>query len=375
MGEQVDDFLAHYGVVGMKWGKRNDKDSGGKDTVSQGPTRTERRTVRRETKAKKIEGRVAKLDVTIKDLDAQIKALPPGFASRYKRNSLNEYRTEVVKDRDRFAKDVKAAREGRLTSTQKRVIIGASVVAAIAATYVIQDNIQSGNATRLIAKGKERMSGEAFAFKKNPNLSNPNLDANDIHRLVVKKINPDYGAIGTKMNCRRATFSYEMRRRGYDVKATKTTNANGQNVLGLLNATNPGNKIQNTSAFNILNTVTKEATYGKPKPVTELMANFAAGGKNKIPGGSSREIFDTLAKQPDGSRGELGVMWNMGGGHSMAYEIVKGKPVVFDGQTGKKFDAADEFFKSMPSVLNAGFTRLDNLDLNHDYLMRWVTNA
>lgn len=375
MTEQVDDFLQHYGVQGMKWGKRNNKDSGGKDTAGQGPTRSERREVRRETKATKFEGRAAKLDVTVKDLNAQIRELPVGFRTLNKRNALRETRDESVKARDQLVKDAKAVREGRLTSTQKKLVIGASIVAGLAATYVIQDNIQSGNATRLIAKGKERLTGEAFSFKKNQKLADPNLDVDDIHRLIVKRINPNYGAIGTKMNCRRATFSYEMRRRGYDVEATRTTNANGQNVMGLLNATSPGKKIQNTGIFNIVTTSAKEASSkntGKATPMTDLMANFAPGGKQKM---NPNSIFDTLGKQPDGSRGELGVAWSIGGGHSMAYEIVKGKPIIFDGQTGKKFAAAEEFFKDMPSVAKAGFTRLDNIELNHDYLMRWMTNA
>lgn len=379
MSEQVDDFLAHYGVRGMKWGQRKREDSGGGDNSSQGPTRTERRDAKRETKAKGFEGKAANLNVTIKDLDAQINALPPGVKSVYKRQALKDVRTEVVKDRDRAVKDVQAVREGRLTSTQKKVVIGASIVAGLAATYVIQDQIQSGNATRLIAKGKERISGEAFAFKKNPNLANPNFDVEDIHHHVVKKINPDYGAIGTKMNCRRATFSYEMRRRGYDVQATKTTNANGQNVMGLLNATSPGKKIQGTGVFNVMANVTRDKIRydkGESSPAYDLMKNFAPGGKEKIPQGYSVDsIFDTLGKQPNGSRGELGVAWSMGGGHSMAYEIVKGKPVIFDAQSGKVFDAAEKFFKDMPSVANAGFTRLDNLELNSDYLMRWMTNA
>jgi hypothetical protein len=377
--EQVDDFLAHYGVVGMKWGKRNAKDSGSRDSSSQGPTRSERREVKREAKAKTFESRAANLNVTIKNLDREINALPPNARSRYKKAALNDIRNEQVANRDRALKDAKAVREGKLTSTQKKVVIGASVVAALAATYIIQDQIQSGNATRLIAKGKEQISGEAFAFKKNPKLSNPDFDADDIHMNVVKHINPDYGAMGTKMNCRRATFAYEMRRRGYDVKATKTTNANGQNVMGLMNATSPGKKIQSTRMMNLMKTGIKEAagkSSGKPTPVSDLAENFAAGGKNKISAGfNPNAIFDRLSKEPDGSRGELGVMWSMGGGHSMAYEIVKGKPVIFDGQTGKRFELADEFRKIMPQVANSGFTRLDNLELNHDYLMRWMTNA
>lgn len=379
MTGQVDDFLAHYGVRGMKWGKRNDKDSGSRDAASQGPTRGERREAKRENKAKTFDNRAGKLNVTIKDLDKEIRALPPGVRTTYKRSILNNMREEHVVERDRLVKDAKSVREGRMTSTQKRVVIGASIVAAVVATYVVQDNIQSGNATRLIAKGKERISGEAFAFKKKSSLSNPDFDVDDIHRNVVKHINPDFGATGTKMNCRRATFAYEMRRRGYDVKATKTTNANGQNVIGLMNATSPGKKIMNTSKTSVITSITKEASiknYGKSTPVADLMENFAAGGKNKIPlAMGNRSIFESLSKQPDGSRGELGVMWQIGGGHSMAYEVVKGKPIIFDGQTGKRFESFDTFTKTMPSVKAAGFTRLDNIELNHDYLMRWMTNA
>lgn len=58
----------------------------------------------------------------------------------------------------------------------------------------------------------------------------------------------------------------------------------------------------------------------------------------------------------------------------MAYEIFDGKPVIFDAQTGKAFDSVKAMSDSM-DIGGAGFTRLDNLDLNTDYLRRWVRNA
>ena len=45
------------------------------------------------------------------------------------------------------------------------------------------------------------------------------------------------GKFGTKLNCRRCTFAYELSRRGYDVKATRTMKGTGQTYLGVAKAT------------------------------------------------------------------------------------------------------------------------------------------
>ncbi len=353
MSNEVDDFLAHYGVKGMRWGHRKSE---------------EEVTAGREIKAQKFINKAAALQTRISDLQKS-ERITPGVAMRI--GELEVQKRTALADAD-------AKRNGKLSSTQKKVALGATITAGLVAAYIVQDNIQSGEVTRLIAKGKEHFSGEDFSFKKNESLADRNMSAEDIHRRVVKQVNPDYGGIGTKMNCRRATFSYEMRRRGYDVKATKTTNGNGQNAMGLLNATSPGEKIRKTGRLNIMKTAVVETagkSSGKDTPMMDLIDNFAPGGRNKIHGGSPINIFANLSKEPDGSRGELGVVWSMGGGHSMAYEIIKGKPVVFDAQSGKRFDDAESFFTTLGSTKDAGFTRLDNVELNHDYLMRWMTDA
>lgn len=89
----------------------------------------------------------------------------------------------------------------------------------------------------------------------------------------------------------------------------------------------------------------------------------------------AKSIFDSIAKEPNGARGELGVGWSFGGGHSMAWEIVNGRPVIFDAQAGLKFDSPDSFAKIAGRVGKAGYTRLDNLQLNDEYLKRWVNNV
>lgn len=353
MTTEVDDFLAHYGVKGMRWGHRKTE---------------EEVTQIRAGKAEKFVNKAAAFQTRISALE---NSGPQTYGTRIQIDELKA-------KRDIALSDAEAKRQGKMSSTQKKVAIGASITAGLIAAYIVQDNVQSGEVTRLIAKGKEHFSGEEFKFKKNEKLADRSMSVDDIHEKVVKHVNPDYGKPGTKMNCRRATFSYEMRRRGYDVQATKTTNGNGQNAMGLLNATTPGEKIKSTHRLNIMGTAIKETSgksQGKESPMMDLIDNFAPGGRNSIKGGGSHNIFNKLSKEPDGSRGELGVIWEMGGGHSMAYEIVKGKPVVFDAQSGKKFEDPESFYKAMGGTRDAGFTRLDNVELNHDYLMRWMTDA
>jgi hypothetical protein len=124
---------------------------------------------------------------------------------------------------------------------------------------------------------------------------------------------------------------------------------------------------------------TADKSRGKSRDVrlTDLITGFDnTGSRNVIDlnqGGGG--IFKALASQPDGARGELGVAWKMGSGHSMAWEVVKGKPVIFDAQSGKMFKSDSDFSEIGASVKEAGFTRLDNIELNDDYLMRWLKNA
>lgn len=103
-------------------------------------------------------------------------------------------------------------------------------------------------------------------------------------------------------------------------------------------------------------------------------------GKHKIDAGEEgfeKSIFAALRSQPDRARGELALTWNNGsGGHSAAYEIINGAPVVFDAQTGRVYGGPKSFAKDFGNrISDAGFTRLDDQPLNTDFLSRWVKNA
>lgn len=122
----------------------------------------------------------------------------------------------------------------------------------------------------------------------------------------LKKVNPCYeDGEPFQTNCTMCTAAMEMRRRGYDVAASALVDSRG----GL-----------------------REKQYSKWfKPPTEHK-NYT-----NVKQGEYTKMKKDVAAQGDGARGEITVKWYMGGGHNMFYQVEKGKMVVYDGQSGKKY--------------------------------------
>lgn len=281
----------------------------------------------------------------------------------------------------------KPVEKKKLSNKQKAIIAGTAIVAAYA-TYKFVD---SGKATQLITKGKEFMGLSESGFKKNMDLARKDMSADEIFDTVVSRINPEYGGVGTKNNCRRCTFAYEMSRRGYDVKATKSISGTGQTGLGLAKAKNDSVSSALGEFFDTFETndyagkkfmdtlMGKEINIPKFNPDldTSSTVNFdlsVTRGRRKHGQAVSQKLFDTIRQQPDGARGELNMSWRAGGAHSMVYEIIKGEPVIFDCQTGKKYNSKT-FVDMAANIKSLHYSRLDNIDLNADFLKRWVQNA
>lgn len=356
------DFLDHAGVKGMKWGVRNEDK----------PSKQEKR----DAKAKKYSDKAADYQQRIDSIKSNPKSTGLGRARDNKKvRDLKEKRDQSLHDADLKS-------QGKLSDRQRKVAIGAGAAATLVVAYGAYTMAQSGQMHSMSVKGKAFLMGQKdMPFKKSEFLTNPDWDEEGILSNVVQHVNPDYGSFGSKQNCRRCTFAYEMRRRGYDVAATKTTNAKGQDVSGLINATNPNGMHVRSGMFGIIaSTIQETVQAGKGKitetPLKDAIESGNIMGKNKIENPSS--IFDVLSREPHGSRGELGVKWGIGGGHSMAYEIVKGRPVIFDNQTGQMYKDADSLQKAFApagGVLDAAYTRLDNLPLNDAFLTRWLKDA
>lgn len=358
------DELYHYGIKGMRWGVRRFQDEKGRLTTRgkerYSEDRIKNRDARRKQKAQKY---YDKADAKQKQIDALYKER--NGVGRIKSSKINKNIKRLEKKKAQDLKDAEAKEQGKLTRKQKYALVGASVVAAYA-TYKFVD---SGHATQMIAKGKAALGHTDLEFKKNSVLSRKDMSPDEIMSSVVKRINPNYGAPGTKNNCRRCTFAYEMSRRGYDVKATRTLKGTGQTAVGLNSATSTKYKGYYTGYL--------KRSIEDPEYLQSLVDTKGLGAKSISNGnGFSKSIFESLASNnPDGARGELSVMWKPGGGHSMAWEIVKGKPVIFDCQTGEKYESVESFAAVGDLISKAGYTRLDNIELDTNFLLRWLRNA
>jgi hypothetical protein len=356
----IDTYLEHYGKKGMKWGVVKKQGTPGTSDAD-----------KREQKAQKY---ITKANEYQKNID-YLNARPVKF--KWQQNSINEQIAINEEKKKTALADAELKRQGKLSTTQKQIAIGAGVAAAALAVWATYNAAQSGEINRMATRGKAFLQGKRPEWKLNSNLSRKDMSEEEIMSNIVSKINPDFGGMGTSMNCRRCTFAYEMRRRGYDVAATKTTNARGQDFTGVYNAVNPGKDFVNPGSGGVVGRMIREKIKGrggKPTPFTDAVNSAqdrGATGENVIVG----SIIGALKGQPNGARGELEMQWKAGGGHSIAWEIIGGKPVLFDTQTGKKFIDDDIIGSEYPSIAKAAFTRLDDKVLNPDFLMRWLKDA
>lgn len=145
----------------------------------------------------------------------------------------------------------------------------------------------------------------------------------------LKIINPSKKSslIGPTNNCCLCTIAYDLRRRGYDVIAKQHA---------------PIDLLYDVGAEDIAS-IYKGAKRKEFKNVTSMQKQ--------------------MENEPNGSRGAAFCTWggNSSGGHVTAYEIENGKPVLYDAQSGKKYNKIDELFKPVKKV---SYMRLDNLKPN-----------
>lgn len=368
--ELVEDVLEHFGVLGMRWGHRKAEDTSSGSSRSAKPL-----SAHKQKRAAEADSDAAKAQKTIDAIKAK-----PKSRLFFVNNGRKDQIKQLEEHRDQRIKDAKDIRNGHMTDHEKHVLIGTAVTAGVIGAYGAYRLTDSGQARAVLTKDEPFLKNELLSRKMSPE---------DILRDVVDPVNSEnYGDLGTKVNCRRCTFAYEMRRRGYDVNATRTVTGSGQTAAGLIKATDPKSDLPTgtySTLFGIYKDTIKDPAHNpENSPIYKAALNSShPWGNNDIPFTGTgnikehvaRDVFSALAKEPEGSRGELGIGYHVGGGHSLAYEIIDGKPHVFDNQTGTLYNDRTFAVAFGEHIKAAGYTRLDNIELNEPFLRRWVKNV
>lgn len=417
--------LQHYGVKGMRWGVRKKEETSDRDaaranveakskvgitTPSSGRTTSAptpkfvRETVKETLSPDKEAKKQARVDEFMKRADLMDTKISEAKIKEKKfegtKNPVKMYeKYGHAQDRKQFErakktalKDAEATNHGKLTSKQKQVVIGALAVGGILgggylATRVVAGQ-QSGafNSYQLLAKAK--FSGKKVPFDVKKELSGP-MSAEELLHKVAKPVNPLYSTPGGKMNCRRSTYAYELRRRGFDVRATTSSVGWGQSESGVINAVTKDGKdffSQMSMSQSVVDTGFSSVAKGDTRinPLKKILLDGLDTYENPVlhPGGkitggnisSSAKVLAEIAKQPHGARGEVLFKFE-GFGHSMAYENIHGVPHIFDSQKGTLYNASKMVESKWDGFHSAELTRLDNVDLDINFLTRWATNV
>lgn len=312
-----DEYLQHYGILGMKWGVRRFQNKDG--------------------------------------------TLTARGKRRYDSDPSNDDEPSKTSEKKRF----------QLTEKQKTWIKrGALAAGVLLAAYGLY-KLNQLNVTKQVEIDK--MIDEA-EYKISNKRDWKRLDFDEALGLVKKEKGhtwspeDDLRAInegmyhwkkGAQNNCTFCTTAYELRRRGYDVKA---------------NFTEHGRTTSHIKDF-FKNTVVE----------TDDSVVWALDSI-KFPPGFSTEarrsakrtryidmVSEKLAEYGDGARGNLIGCYSMGGGHSIIWEVKNGKTIFRDAQTGSTYKNAKEalqFF--VPGKTE--FFRTDNLEINRDTIREAVSN-
>ena len=267
------DFLAHHGIKGQKWGQRN------------GPpyplNPSDKSTAEKKAEGGSGSGN-SKVDAFIKKYQNRQAGMIDPVTATYLTIAaayVAVYAALVIKNNMDYKKDLKEHMDSDVGDIQKRI------------------------------KGKHT----------------PEQDAAEINKGYS---DPDN--LGARMNCTLCSTAYDLRRRGYDVKARETKRGR------------------------------------RPEDV----ARFYNISKKDIPEYDNYDSFvEALRSEPDGARGLTFTGYGFfDSHHSVAWEKQNGRIIIRDTQCNENFNSVAESGIRPGSMIPYKYIRTDDKEINLDYV-------
>ena len=320
----INDYISHHGILGQRWGKKN----GPPYPLGSGDhSASEKKAGWR----KSLSGNNAvryrgKTNYTVVDKFKENRE-----ANKYVKDARNKgvSETEITKHvRENAAKSDKS----EMASEALWLALGILTLNPLTIGAVAGRGAMAVNAASKEKKAEERKKNleidSKTGFYKKDKEYTPEED--------TKAVNPsfwNYDA-NTKNNCVLCTYTYDLRRRGYDVTANKTTVGYAPEELKEFY---PKAKLE--SGYTPADAKAEKQSYVR-----------AALGMNKDLANST---IDKIKKQGNGARGALYVTFESAyGGHCVAYEVVDNNVVIAKSASFLKMCGSSQF------------ARLDNIDFD-----------
>lgn len=289
------DYLAHHGVKGMKWGvrrfqKKNDQ-------------------------------------------------LTSAGKKRYSDDEISDSKDNADTEK----------KKGLTSKQKKAIIIGAAAVGTALAAY---------GGYKLYKAYK----GDGFDVDPDTGFRLLKTDSNKsslskVNPGCIRFLNPKYKNKeiigGSSTNCMLCTTAYEMRQRGYDVKAGLDEGREGFMPNDLF-----------------------PKLFKNYEGTTKLWPSVPGSTETKTSAQKLADIEKHILSQGNGSRGNIMVWYNElvgSGGHSMIWENNNGKVVFKDGQTGKVYkNFATEMLRYSSNSKPVEILRTDNLVPNISEMKKYL---
>lgn len=319
-------YIAHHGILGQKWGVRRFQDKSGRLTA-EGKKRKHEFT-------DKSKSNMTLRDRAVDNLKVSAFLGGAGIAS-----SIAAVAAIPITGGGSAMALPYTATLG-LHGFAHTVVEGAKLVAG---------DIKASNANNKEKKFQEEREKNPIDKKTGFHKKTTEMTAEE----DMERVNPAFKNWdqNTKNNCVLCSMSFELRRRGYDVQANKATSGYNQDELA---------KDWFTGAKSI--------------PTKSGLEDHEFKNHNYVlDSRRQKEMIDdtlsTLKSQKDGARGTLGIVWNGTiAGHSISYTVENGQVNIYDTQGNEKYIGDKAVEKYLKKTSNVNIIRLDNCKLNTKYI-------